>query len=92
MDQNPTLVKRKNVHWKEVDGEAVLLHFGSGNYYALDAVGTFLWSRIQQGPLRMNELVDSLAKEYTISESTAGNDVRDFCHQLEAENLLELRV
>lgn len=92
MEANSTLLKLKNVHWKEVNGEAVLLHFGSGNYYALDPVGTFLWSKINLGPVKVKDLVDSLAKEYTISEDVAECDVREFCGQLAAEKLLEIKA
>lgn len=81
----------KNVHWKAVDGEAVLLHFASGDYFSLDEVGTHLWRRITSGPVRFNDLIESLTNEYTISREQAEGDVKDFCGQLLAEKLVEMK-
>lgn len=83
--------KSKNVHWKSVDGEAVLLHFGTGNYFALDPVGTFLWSSICEQPKTVKNLVDSMILEYACTQETAKKDALEFCGQLLAEKLLEFQ-
>ena len=85
------LQKAKQVHWKSVDGEAVLLHFSTGNYFALDPVGTFLWSSICENPKSIEDLIGSLMLEYECSEAQARKDTLEFCSQLVAEKLLEIR-
>ena len=85
------LKKMKNVHWKSVDGEAVLLHFGTGDYFALDTVGTFLWSKINKGPVQFKELIETLSNEYTIPKEQVEGDVKEFCGQLLAEKLIEIK-
>lgn len=81
----------KQVHWKSVDGQAVVLHFSSGDYYALDPVGTFLWTRISEKPIRYADLLAELIQEYNCNIQEAEKDMRDFCGQLLAEKLLEIK-
>lgn len=83
--------KTKNVHWKAVNGEAVLMNIVSGDYFSLDEVGTHLWSQITSGPVQFNHLIESLTNEYTISRDQAEGDAKDFCGQLLAEKLVELK-
>lgn len=83
--------KSKNVHWKAVDGEAVLLHFGSGDYFALDKVGTYLWSVVAEKPKSVKDLIDSLQLEYDCGQEQARKDTMEFCGQLMAEKLLEFQ-
>lgn len=81
--------KAKQVHWKSVDGEAVLLHFGSGNYFALDPVGTFLWASVCEKPKSVKDLIQSLVLEYECGIDQARKDTMEFCGQLLAEKLLD---
>lgn len=85
------LQKAKQVHWKAVDGEAVLLHFSSGNYFALDPVGTFLWSKVCEGPKSLEQLIQALALEYDCGAEQARKDTLEFCGQLVAEKLLDMQ-
>ena len=91
LTDNAVIQKTKNVHWKSVDGEAVLLHFGTGDYFALDEIGTSIWTRINQGPVPFKALIESLSDEYTVTKEQAEGDVKDFCGQLLAEKLIEIK-
>lgn len=88
--ENSVFQKAKQVHWKSVDGEAVLLHFQSGDYFALDPVGTYLWSKICESPKSFDDLLDALVLEYNCTKQQATDDVLVFCGQLLAEKLLEI--
>ncbi|MCO5141644.1 MAG: PqqD family protein [Oligoflexia bacterium] len=81
--------KAKNIHWKSVNGEAVLLHIGSGDYYALDKVGTFLWGQMAERSTAITDLIDSLVMEYDCNRDQAMRDAKEFCGSLLAERLLE---
>jgi len=83
------IVKAKQVHWKSVDGEAVLLHFSSGNYFALDPVGTYLWTSLCEKTKSVGDLIEELVLEYDCSETQARKDTLEFCSQLMAEKLLD---
>jgi hypothetical protein len=72
-----------------VDGEAVLLHFTSGNYFALDPVGTYLWTSLCEKPKSVGDLIGDLVLEYDCNETQARKDTLEFCSQLLAEKLLD---
>lgn len=78
------------VHWKTVENEAVLVHFESGTYFALDELGTFLWRRIaadDEGVRQSRLIADTLA-EFDAEAGAVQTDVHTFCAQLEAEDLI----
>lgn len=83
--------KAAQVNWKSVDGEAVVLHLATGNYFALDAVGTFLWSKLAVSPKSLSDLIDAVMVEYNCSKDQARRDTLEFCGQLVAEKLLEIK-
>jgi len=87
--ESTKILKAKQVHWKAVDGEAVLLHFGSGNYFALDPVGTYLWTSLCEKPKSISDLIRDLVLEYDCPEPQARKDTMDFCAQLLSEKLLD---
>jgi hypothetical protein len=91
LNETTRVRKAKNVHWKSVEGEAVLLHFGSGDYFALDKVGTYLWSVVAEKPKSVKDLIDSLKVEYNCDQEQAKQDTLEFCGQLLAERLLEFQ-
>lgn len=84
-----TVRKHKQVQWKCVDGSAVILHFGNGNYFALDPVGTHLWTQVCKTSRTIGDLIEGLQSEYDCSEEQARKDTLEFCGQLLAEKLLE---
>lgn len=83
--------KARQVNWKSVEGEAVVLHLATGNYFALDPVGTFLWSKVCRAPKSLADLIDAVMVEYTCSKEQARKDTLEFCGQLVAEKLLEIK-
>ena len=89
LSERTKIEKAKQVHWKAVDGEAVLLHFASGNYFALDPVGSFLWASLCEKPKSVGDLIEDLVLEYDCSKDQARQDTIEFCSQLIAEKLLD---
>ena len=62
------------------DGEAVLVHLGTGRYYALNAAGTAIWELVRDGRAP-GEVVELLGGD-------RGADVAVFLDQLLGEGLL----
>jgi len=59
-----------------IDGEAVIIHFGTNYYYSLNPAGTVLWEALRQ-PCRMSE--------FTAGET---DGVTDFLARLREEELV----
>jgi hypothetical protein len=73
-----SLDSRVTVHpdvvFRELDGEAVILHLGTGLYYGLDAVGTRMWQVLaEHGDLGV--ALDVLAAEYDVSRERLRADL-----------------
>jgi len=74
---------------REVQGEAVLLHLDSGEYFGLDAVATRIWQLLSEtGDVRRAE--SAICKEFDVEPALAAKDVRDLVAQLLRMRLLEV--
>ena len=72
-----------------LDGEAVLLHLGSGLYFGANEVASRAWERIVEGA-SFGEVLATLVDEFEVSEETARADLEEFVHALEAQRLVVL--
>jgi hypothetical protein len=72
---------------REIEGEAVLLHLGTGIYFGLNAVGTRVWQLLeaaQDAPA----IVDTLAAEYEADRETIARDVGELLAALAGRQLI----
>jgi hypothetical protein len=72
---------------REIEGEAVLLHLGTGIYFGLNAVGTRMWQLLdaaQDAPA----IVETLAAEYDADRETIARDVGELLAALAARQLI----
>jgi len=75
------------VVFRELDGEAVLLHLETGIYFGLDRVGTHIWRALERrDPL--DRLVAGLVQEYEVDAATARADALRLIQQLTDKGLL----
>lgn len=59
---------------RELDGELVLLHYGSEHYFGLDEVGARMWEVLSQAP-SIGAGVTTLLEEFDVDEATLRTDV-----------------
>jgi len=78
-----------SVLFRNLQGETVLLHLASGQYFSLDQVGTCIWEALRaQGTL--SGALSALLAAFTVEEAQAREDVLRFVAQLESHGLVEL--
>ena len=70
-----------------VDGEAVVLHLGNGFYYSLNPVGATIWEEFSKGHT-MSEIVDTVCKEFEVTQDVATKDLADLMADLSKEGLV----
>lgn len=70
-----------------VDGEAVLIGIETGRYYGLDAIGTAIWSRLEQ-PCSIDALCAGLAEEFEGDPEVIAQETRAFLDLLIARDLV----
>ncbi len=77
------------VLFQELDGEAILLHQGTGKYYGLDKVGTRMWLALTRHGAIAPALRDLLA-EYDVTETQLQHDLLAWVEELAAHGLMEV--
>ena len=72
---------------KVMDGEAVIIHLGTGIYYSMDGVGCAVWESIVSGS-DADSVAASLADRYGIGRDAAAVDVGKLIDELLAQALV----
>ncbi len=75
--------------FREVQGESVLLHLESGEYFGLDDVGTRVWQLIvEKGDL--DQVEAAMAEEFDVDQEVLSSDLRQMVDELAAKHLIEI--
>ena len=80
---------RKDVVFRELEGEMVLLNLATGIYFGLDSVGTRIWELID-GHRSADEIVRTVTAEYEVDAETCAADLARFFQTLQDNELVEL--
>jgi hypothetical protein len=79
----------EDVVFRDVVGEAMILHLGSGVYFGLDAVATRVWELIVAGR-RLQDVCEALVAEFDAPAERIQADVTALVEQLVAKRLLDV--
>ena len=88
MQPSDTIAASPDVVAREVGGEIVLLHLDSGTYFGLNAVGSFIWSIIEQEPRSIAELADAVTANFAVERDEALQDILALAQSLSENGLL----
>jgi hypothetical protein len=72
-----------------LDGEAVLLHLGSGTYFGMNEVATRAWELIVGGTTFAG-LCSSLREEFEVPDEELERDLREFVDALSTKQLITI--
>ena len=87
-DRTQRLRVSRDALYRDLRGEAVLLHVGTGRYFGLDEVGNRMWQLIQElGDLRAVE--EKLLAEFDVEPAKLSADLDRFVEQLAERKLVE---
>lgn len=79
----------EEVLFRELAGEAIVLHQGTGKYYGLDEVGTRMWLLVTRHGTLEPALHD-LLEEYDANEEQLSHDLLAWVDELASHKLLEV--
>jgi len=82
-------IKSKNVAWKVLDGESVVLNLDSGVYFTLDMTGTAVWERID-GATSLEEIGRGLCEQFEITVEQAQRDLIELTKSFLDEGLVRV--
>jgi len=80
-------INREALIYDRLDGDIVIIHLESGNYYNLSGSGATIWLLLAKS-VSFNELVLALAKRYKAETPAIQHDLKAFLVQLEGEKLI----
>jgi len=78
----------EDVVWRNLQGESVLLDLKSGVYFGLDAVGTRIWTLLQDRR-NLQAVLQELLSEYEVSEETCAHDLMDLVSAMAEKGLVQ---
>ena len=87
MDMHVTLSVSPDAVAREVGGETVILHLGSGTYFGLDEVGTRIWQLLGKG-LPLAAVCDRLVEEYEVERAVLERDLEALIGELVEHELV----
>jgi hypothetical protein len=76
--------------FRELEGEAVIVHLGSGMYYGLDPVGTRLWQLIETHG-GVQAVFDAALEEFDVEPDVLRRDLVQLVTDLVGRHLLVLK-
>jgi len=78
--------RNKDVAWRVIDGEAILISAEDSMLHSLDEVGTRIWE-LSDGTNTIRAIVGSICEEFEVEEAQAQNDVVEFVTNLSSDKL-----
>ena len=73
----------------EADGEVLMMHVESGNYFGLNEVASFIWNQLGE-PKTVAELCAAVRAEFDVDEEQCRADVFGFLGGMIADGLAEV--
>lgn len=74
---------------RALDGEAVILHLGTGTYFGSNGAGSLVWELVCAGTTR-EAILDKLLDVYDVERSKLEGDVDAFLGELVRASLLDV--
>lgn len=87
MSETPTHRVPEDVLAAHLDGEAVLLHMDTKNYFRLNATAAHVFRGLERG-LGREALLDGLCAEFDVERDTAAGELDRLLDELAARGLL----
>jgi hypothetical protein len=89
MDSAETFPVRREVPWRTLDTEALVVDVKGGLLYPLNSVGARIWE-LCDGARSVEEIVGVLAREFDAPEATIRADALEFVERLAAARLVSI--
>lgn len=86
-DERSRLTISPSVYARAFGEEMVLLEFGKGEYFGLDAVGADIWRRLEAGD-DLGMAADHVVAQYEVSREEALRDIVALVAQLREHDLV----
>ncbi len=83
------LRRRREIAWRCIDDEALLINTRKDEMCHLNPVASFLWTSLD-GTLTLRDIARKLVEEYEVEEEQALDDLIDFASELIDRGVAEI--
>lgn len=87
IDINTTVSQLEGIDVTDLNGEKVMMNLETGQYFVLNEVASRIWELIES-PILVNEVINSLLKEYDIDNNNCETAVIEFISRLNYAKLI----
>jgi hypothetical protein len=91
LERQTRLTMSAEVHFRQFDDEAILLDLASGEYYALNAVGSRMWLALASGR-SPEEIASELGPDYSVDAEIIVRDCIELATDLLAKGFAQIRL
>ena len=84
-----TVKAAKDVVFRELEGEAILLNLRTGIYFGLNAMGTRIWQLLAEHK-KVDPVATMLLDEYDITEEQLRGHLFEFVGKLKSKGLVDV--
>jgi hypothetical protein len=88
--QSASITVPDRVLFRDLDGEAVILHLDTGQYFGLNPMGTQMWFLLEKHGC-VEKTFEALQESYQVSADLLRRDLLTFVDELVSRSLLETR-
>jgi hypothetical protein len=89
MKKLKSVILNKNIAWKRVEDEAVVLNLDTGFYYSLNPISTKIWELLDKKK-GIEEIIREILCEYDVEEKILRKDLKKLIEDLKQENLIRV--
>ena len=82
-----TIVISKDLTWRDLDGELVVLNSKNGDYHTFNPVGRSIWLSLAEHKT-MDDIQTLVTNEFDIDSQRALDDIQNFIQDLTQRGLL----
>ena len=86
---NTTLSQNDEVLAADMDGEVVMMHIETSEYYGLDSIASDIWQQLTR-PTTVAELCTALQQKYEVDRATCVSDVLAYLNEMIDYGLLKI--
>ena len=79
----------KDILFKDLSGETVLLNLHTGVYFGLDPIGSRIW-QLLQARHRLADILATLLQEFDVSEAQGRDDLVELVESLQNHGLIQV--
>lgn len=77
----------KDLTWRDLNGELVVLNSKNGDYHMMNDVGRIIWLALAEKK-NINEIQILITEEFDVDSKTASNDILNFIENMTGRGLL----